>query len=317
MTSVCLYRNLMAPRTFRQHLKWLFFAAFLGGAFVAVAPAFAQRAGKASAVAVGPQYSSTHVYVAPADFDRFVDSVLGTFGGSKSKAAVVTVTPTPSLTMSQLVQTPVGMMSVLGFKTPIPYPFGSERTGYLVADLDIAVRSAAANGADVVVAPFNDPIGRDAIVMWPGGVAMQLYWHTVAPNYPALQSIPENRIYLSAGRADVFIRGFLNFSGGKVVADNRRAPGAEIGRPGEVYRRVRISSGFGALAVLATDGHLPYPFGREITGYEVADLAGTLAKAKTSGANILVGPYSAEDRRAALVQFPGGYIAELHAAGGD
>ena len=27
------------------------------------------------------------------------------------------------------------------------------------------------------------------------------------------------------------------------------------------------------MTVLVTDGHLPYPFGREMTGYEVSDLA--------------------------------------------
>jgi hypothetical protein len=178
----------MAPLMMRQHLRRRAFSASLVGAFIAVGSAFAQP-GKTSAIAVGAQYGTTHVYVAPADFDRFVDSVLATFGGSKSKQAALTVTPTPSQTMSQLVLTPVGLMSVFGFKTPIPYPFGSERTGYLVADLDAAVRSAAANGADVVVAPFSDPIGRDAIVAWPGGVAMQLYWHTIAPHYPALQII--------------------------------------------------------------------------------------------------------------------------------
>src|SRR5438445_9228138 len=88
------------------------------------------------AVAVGPQYDTTHVYVAAEDFDRFVTSFVATFGGSTSKQGVFTVTPTPSSTMSQLVLTPVGTVSVFGFKTPIPYPFGSERTGYLVKDLD-------------------------------------------------------------------------------------------------------------------------------------------------------------------------------------
>ncbi len=34
------------------------------------------------------------------------------------------------------------------------------------------------------------------------------------------------------------------------------------------------------LTVLVTDGHLPYPYGREMTGYELANLADTLAKAK-------------------------------------
>ena len=129
-------------------------------------------------LAVGPQYDTTHVYVAPEDFDRFVASVLATFGGTASKQGVFTVTPTPSSTMSQLVLTPVGTLSVFGFKTPIPYPFGAERTGYLVTDMSTAIRAAAATGADVVVTPFNDPIGRDAIIQWPGGVNTQLYWHT-------------------------------------------------------------------------------------------------------------------------------------------
>src|SRR5437867_8602326 len=108
-------------------------------------------------LAVGPQYDTTHVYVAPEDFDRFVTSLVATFGGSLSKQGVLTVTPTPSSTMSQLVFTPVGTLSVFGFKTPVPYPFGVERTGYLVTDLDAAVRAARASGADVIVEPFNDP----------------------------------------------------------------------------------------------------------------------------------------------------------------
>src|SRR6266404_7527501 len=109
-------------------------------------------------VAVGPQYSSTHIYVAPTEFDRFVASLVATFGGTTSKKGVFTVTPTPSKTMSQLVLTPVGTFSVFGFETPIPYPFGSERTGYLVTDMDSAVRAARATGADILVSPFNDPI---------------------------------------------------------------------------------------------------------------------------------------------------------------
>src|SRR5258708_38867111 len=120
----------------------------------APSPQIAQTAG----VAVGPQYDTTHVYVAPQDFDRFVASLIATFGGTTTKQGVFTVTPTPSSPMSQLVMTPAGTVSVFGFKTPVPYPFGFERTGYLVADVDEAVRAAKATGADVLVAPFNDPI---------------------------------------------------------------------------------------------------------------------------------------------------------------
>ena len=271
----------------------------------------AQTAGTAN-VAVGPQYDTAHVYVAPEDFDRFVASLIATFGGTTTKQGVFTVTPTPSKTMSQLVLTPVGTVSVFGFKTPIPYPFGAERTGYLVTDLEGATRTALEDGADIVVSPFNDPIGRDVVIQWPGGVNMQLYWHTTAPSYKPLQTIPENRVYVSAERVAAFVRSFLSFSSGKVVSDDAHAPGVEIGRPKETYRRIRIESNFGKFTVLVTDGQLPYPYGREVTGYEVANLADTFAKAKAAGVEILVGPYTADQRDAALVQFPGGYIAEIH-----
>jgi len=263
-------------------------------------------------VAVGPQYDTTHVYVAEQDFDRFVASVIATFGGTLAQAGVATVTPTPSSTRMQLVLTPVGTLSVFGFKTPIPYPFGLERTGYLVTDLDEAIRAARATGADVLVAPFNDPIGRDAIIQWPGGVNTQLYWHTTPPSYPVLETVPENRVYVSSDRADAFVRSFRDFSHGRVISDEMRAPAIEIGRPGDTYRRIRIESKFGKLTALATDGHLPYPYGREIMGYEVTNLADTLTKARAAGVDVLVAPYKTDERETVVVQFPGGYIAEIH-----
>ena len=267
---------------------------------------------KTAGVAVGPQYDTTHVYVAPQDFDRFVASLIATFGGTTTKQGVFTVTPTPSSTMSQLVLTPVGTISVFGFKTPVPYPFGLERTGYLVTDMDEAIRAAKATGADVLVAPFNDPIGRDAIIQWPGGVNTQLYWHTTAPSYAPLQTIPEHRVYVSQDRVDAFVSSFLAFSHGSLFSDEPRAPGVEIGRPTETYRRVRIESKFGKLTAVVTDGHLPYPYGREMTGYEVTNLTDTLTKAKVSGVDVLVPPYKTDERESAVVQFPGGYIAEIH-----
>jgi predicted enzyme related to lactoylglutathione lyase len=276
--------------------------------------ALAQSAQTAESVsvAVGPQYDTTHVYVAPEEFDRFVASLIATFGGRTSKQGVFTVTPTPSSTMSQLVLTPEGTISVFGFKTPIPYPFSLERTGYLVTDMDEAVSAAKATGADVFVAPFNDPIGRDAIIEWPGGVKTQLYWHTTAPSYAPLQTIPENRVYVSPDRVDVFVSSFLAFSHGGIVSNEARAPGVEIGRPAETYRRVRIESKFGKLTALVTDGHLSYPYGWEMTGYEVGNLAETLAKAKAAGVDVLVPPYKTDERNAVVVRFPGGYIAEIH-----
>jgi predicted enzyme related to lactoylglutathione lyase len=274
------------------------------------------QAARAAGVAVGPQYDTTHVYVAPQDFDGFVASLIATFGGTTTKQGVFTVTPTPSSTMSQLVLTPAGTVSVFGFKTPIPYPFGLERTGYLVTDMDEAIRAAKATGADVFVAPFNDPIGRDAIIQWPGGVNMQLYWHTTPPSYKTLETVPENRVYVSADRAASFTNSFQAFSHGKILSDDAHAPGVEIGRPSDTYRRIRMESTFGKLTALVTDGHLPYPYGREMTGYEVTNLADTLAKAKAVGVTVLVAPYTTKDRTAAIVQFPGGYIAEIHSAVG-
>jgi hypothetical protein len=162
------------------------------------------------------------------------------------------------------------------------------------------------------VTPFNDPIGRDAIIQWPGGVNTQLYWHTTAPSYKALQTIPENRVYVSADRVAAFVDSFLAFSHGNVIADDAHAPGVEIGRPSDTYRRIRIQSNFGKLTVLVTDGHLPYPYGHEMMGYEVSDLVATLTKAKAAGVQVLVPPYTADQREAALVQFPGGFIAEIH-----
>jgi hypothetical protein len=266
------------------------------------------------AVAVGPQYDTTHVYVAPADVDRFVASFLATFGGQSTKQVVVTVTPTPSSTTSQLLQTPVGTVSLFGFKTPIPFPFGAERTGYLVTDMDVAIKGARAAGADVLVEPFPDPIGRDAVIQWPGGVNTQIYWHTTTPSYASFQAVPENRVYISPLRSAAFVKSYLQFSHGKVVSDDPKAPGVEIGRPGDTCRRIRIESTFGKLTAFVTDGHLPYPYGRELTGYEVTNLNETLAKAKSAGVTVLVEPFSSRDRGSAMVLFPGGYIAEIHAS---
>jgi len=268
----------------------------------------------ASQIGVGAQYDTTHVYVAPEDVERFAASFLATFGGQSTKQVVVTVTPTSSSTTSQLLQTPVGTVSLFGFKTPIPYPFGAERTGYLVTDLDEAVQVAKACGADVVVATFPDPLGRDVVIQWPGGVNMQLYWHTAKPSYAAFDTVPENRVYVSPQRADALTRSFLRFSRGRVVSDDPRAPGVEIGRPDDTYRRIRIESVFGKMTVFVTDGHLPYPYGRELTGYEVANLKDTLAKATASGATMVVEPFTSEHWTSAIVQFPGGYIAEIHAS---
>ena len=196
--------------------RLLLAALTMGAAFTFTGTAHAAKA-TADRVAVGAQYDTSHVYVAIDSVDRFVDSFIATFGGQSTRQVVATVTPTPSSTTSQLVQTPVGTVSVFGFKTPIPYPFGAERTGYLVSDLDKALAEARHAGADVLVDAFPDPIGRDAIIQWPGGVDMQLYWHTTPPAYAAFEHIPENRAYVSPDRATAFVHDFVAFSHGKVI----------------------------------------------------------------------------------------------------
>jgi predicted enzyme related to lactoylglutathione lyase len=265
-------------------------------------------------VAVGPQYDTTHVYVQDADLDAFIRSFTGTFGGKATPRAVFTVTPTPSKTASQYVQTPVGMLSVFAFQTPIPYGFGEERTGYLVNDIHVATKAAVEAGADVIVEPFDDPIGKDVIIQWAGGVNMQLYWHTKAPQYAPLHSVPDNRVYVSKVSGDKFISQFKQFAHAKVTADDK-IDGAEIGRAGEQVRRVQLSSGYGKMMVFVSDGKLPFPYGRETTGYQVDDMAATLEKAAANGVKVLVAPLkTSQGSVSAMLQFPGGYISEIHNA---
>ena len=263
-------------------------------------------------VAVGAQYDSTHVYIAPGDFDAFVISFVATFGGKPSKRAVGNVLPVPSSAELQYVSTPAGGLSVFAYQTPVPFPFGQERTGYLVTNMEQAIKAAREAGAEVIVEPFKDPIGIDSVIQWPGGVKMQLYWHFTPPTSAPLETIPDNRVYVSPDQADNFVRCFVRFAHGKVVADDKHADAGEIGRAGETYRRIRITSLFGNMQVLVTDGHLPYPFGHELTGYQVQDLGATINKAKAAGAKILSAPYAGNDRTSAIVEFPGGYIAEVH-----
>jgi predicted enzyme related to lactoylglutathione lyase len=286
-------------------------------AFLLLAAAASTAGGQAAttsdaSVAVGAQYDSTHVYVAPGDLEAFVKSFTTTFGGQASKMIVTNVLPVPSSTEFQFLMSPVGMLSVSAYQTPIPFPFGQERTGYLVTDLDRAIKDARSAGAEVIVEKFKDPIGLDAVIQWPGGVKMQLYWHFTPPKYAPLDTIPENRVYVSRDEADNFVKSFVRFSHGKVIMDDKHADAGEIGRARETYRSIRIESLFGKTQVLVTDGYLPYPFGHEITGYEVRDLAATLEKAKAAGVKILSAPYTTHDPTTAIVEFPGGYIAEVH-----
>lgn len=288
-------------------------AYYIAAAF-AVSVALPQMAAAAPEVSVAPQYDTTHVYVSDAAIDPFVKSFIGTFGGKAAPRAVYTVTPTASKTATQYVQTPVGMLSVFAFQTPIPYGFGDERNGYLVTDIDAATKAALEAGANVLVETFDDPIGKDVVIQWAGGINMQLYWHTRAPNYAPLQSVPENRIYISRFAANTFIAQFSKFAHAKVVFDGP-VDGGEIGRTGEQIRRIDLTSGFGKMAVFVTDGKLTYPFGRENTGYEVADMKATLQRASANGVRILSQPYrTSRGHTSAMLEFPGGYISEIHDA---
>jgi hypothetical protein len=238
-------------------------------------------------ISVGPQYDTTHVYVEPGTENAFVKSWEATFGGTNTTPRLADVTPTPSAALSTVVLSPVGSLSVFDFRSGVPYPYGDERGGDLVSDFNEGVADALRSGASLVVSPYHDAIGRDCIVQFPGGVDINLYWHTTPPSYPRLESLPQSRIYLDPGPANSFIRDWLAFSGGHIVTDDKHADGAQIGMPGTTYRTVLINSGFGQTLVIITDGHLPYPFGRDTTGYAVPNLAATLAKARSAGARVL------------------------------
>lgn len=274
-------------------------------------PAVAQTAEQD--FSVGPQYDTSHVYVPQEQYDAFMRAFVATFGGKLSPQGQFQVTPTPSKTKSQLAFTPAGTVSAFGFLTPIPYPFGLERNGYLVTDIDAAVASAVRHGATRLIAPFPDPIGRDVVVQWPGGVAMQFYWHTKKPSYAPLQTVPVNRIYLTPDAADTFLNSWVGFAHAKIVEDTPGADGAEIGQPGKTYRRVRLTSGYGDMQVSVSDGQLPWPYGRETTGYTVRNLDATLARASAAGVETLIPAHDSAGGRSAMVRFPGGYIAEIHA----
>jgi hypothetical protein len=82
-----------------QKFNEILFPAILLAGLQAAPAALAEPA--SPGFAVGAQYDTSHVYVAPADVDRFAASFLATFGGHSTKQVVATVTPTQSSTTSQ------------------------------------------------------------------------------------------------------------------------------------------------------------------------------------------------------------------------
>jgi hypothetical protein len=99
-------------------IKVFAIAAILLGNAAGTIMAKGKPATQAPLVAVGPQYGATHVYVAPEDFDRFGASVVATFGGAESQPAVITITPTPSETISR--RSAVSLCSASRRRSPIP-----------------------------------------------------------------------------------------------------------------------------------------------------------------------------------------------------
>jgi hypothetical protein len=97
---------------------------FIGLAILAAAAGSVLTINDASAanpsLAVGPQYDTAHVYVAPEDFDRFIESLVATFDGTKSQVGVINVIPTPSQTIWQAVFTPAAPSQCLGSRLRVP-----------------------------------------------------------------------------------------------------------------------------------------------------------------------------------------------------
>lgn len=269
----------------------------------------------ANPTAMGPQYSAFHVYVRPGQLEAFAKSWVGTFGGTYVKPFTTQLTPTPSSATATQVFSPVALLSVFDFTTQVPYPFGQERTGWGVTNTDADTREAQADGGSSLVAAFPDPIGRDSVIQFPGGIDTQL-WHetTLSPNpFPALKTIPDNRVYVPSDTLGAFLKSYLAFTEGRVVLNDPHADGAQIGAPGTTYHRVAITSAYGDTVVIATtNGYLNNPFGHKVSGITVADLNATLARARANGAKVLWGPYAGDGGHSAMVSFPGGFITEIH-----
>jgi len=157
--------------------------------------------------------------------------LIATFGGTTSKQGVFTVnSDSQQAPLSQLVMTPVGTVSVFRIqRRRFRIHSGWSAPANLVTDMDEAIRAAKATGADILVTTFDDPIGRDAIIQWPGGVNTQLYWHTTAPSYAPLETVPENRVYVSRGKWGCISCAALSRSlhGSVVSMMKPRAPGVE------------------------------------------------------------------------------------------
>ncbi|MFF4597580.1 hypothetical protein [Amycolatopsis sp. NPDC001319] len=290
-------------------------AAAVAGAVVAVSSGSAegtQAQFGAPAQAFGVEYDASHVYVQHGQLPAFIKSWEATFGGTDNGQNVFGITPTPSKALASIIHSPVGLLAAYDYQTPVPFPFGSEQTGFGVKDPDEAVKVAHRAGATVPVSAWTGPVGREAVVRFPGGFSSQIWKQFDMSGFTPLTTQPEFRVYLSEDTVNAFLASYLRFTGGTVISDVRNADGGEIGAPGTTYHRVRIKTPFGNTVVLANNGDWNYPYGRDTTGYTVSDVNATVAKATASGATVLSGPYRSKDRTSVLLQFPGGYVAEVH-----
>ena len=186
--------------------------------------------------------------------------------------------------------------------------------------MDAAVAGGAADRAPrVVVDPFlcRPLIGRGRALLLLAGRRRPaaLLAHQGAELRAARQRVPENRVYVSKDSAEAFIHAFLlAFSHGQGAVGSTRRRAGRRGSAGLAnYRRVRIASPFGRMVVLVTDGQLPWPYGRETTGYEVAGprrdaRQGCRRRAPRSSFQ----PTWQTTATLHSSSSPGGYIAEIH-----
>ena len=134
--------------------------------------------------AVGAQYGGTHVYVATADMAPFLTSFTATFGGQSAKPVTTTVTPTPSSTIFEAVQTPAGSLSVFAFTTPIPYPF--QPGGPVTSSRGIVTQRRACGPTDGPIAKRMQKISY-AGYRFPPEIIHQAIWLGAATRQQSLR----------------------------------------------------------------------------------------------------------------------------------
>jgi len=156
----------------------------------------------------------------------------------------------------------------------------------------------------------RDCRGRRDSVFRAGGGHTQLYCTPPAPPIRRSDQSLKNRVLCLA-------RGVL-LSSSRVTlpsrmenssANDSRTPGIEVGRPGETVWRVRVESNLESSRSSYPTVTCRIPRTRD-DGVRGCELTETLAKAK-AWADRACPAYKSGDRTAAMVEFPGGYIARF------